>query len=108
MGYLIVLILTLSSTHGLTHLNSGDNEYIYKISNFTDQNTTYCFREHENDKMNISEVLGKWKVLEVYMHLTYEGVKAYPSCPDVTIWETEDFPSTTFGVGSLLYREDVT
>lgn len=99
--FVVFLILALSPTLGLKQFSSSNNdEYRYKISNVTDQNATNCFREHENDKLDIREVLGQWKVLEVYMHLTYEGVKSFPVCPDVKIWETEDFPSTTFGVGS--------
>lgn len=98
--FIVFLILALSQfTYGLKQFRSRDDEYSYKISNLTDQNVTYCLREHENDKLNMSEILGKWKVLEVYMHLNYEGVKAFPVCPEVKIWETEDFPSTTFGVG---------
>lgn len=95
------LVLTFSAAYGSNKFNPQD-EYNYNISNVTDQNVTYCFREHDNDKLNISGILGMWKVLEVFMHLTYEGVKAFPVCPVVKIWETEDFPSTTFGVGFLL------
>lgn len=63
-----------------------------------------CLREHLYDRWNISEVFGKWKVLELYTHLSNEGVHQYNSCPKVTIWETEEFPTTTFGVGLLLFN----
>lgn len=70
-------------------------------SNSNEQNNTTfsCTREHEYDNMDIREILGRWKVMELYMHIKKEGVNQYPSCPEVTIWETDDFPRTTFGVG---------
>lgn len=98
--FIIFITLVLTLTHGFKKSNIDDDKYSYKLSNLTDENVTYCFREHENDQLDVREILGKWKVSEVYMHLTNEGVKAFPSCPDVTIWETADFPTTTFGVGS--------
>lgn len=74
-------------------------------SNKTDERdgnyTVTCVREHSYDSMYIEEVFGKWKVLELYLHLTNEGINKYKSCPIVTIWEEAEFPSTTFGVGRL-------
>ncbi|CAB3231388.1 unnamed protein product [Arctia plantaginis] len=70
-------------------------------SNGTDgsdgNDTVTCVREHLYDRMNIKEVYGKWKVLELYLHLSNEGVNEYKSCPVVNIWEEAQFPSTTFG-----------
>lgn len=58
-----------------------------------------CERDHEYDSLDIRDVTGKWNVEELYMHLKKEGVKQYNTCPTVTIWETEEIPHTTFGVG---------
>lgn len=78
-------------------------------SNHTEESTSKynttsvtCVRDHLYDHFDIREVLGKWKVRTLYMHLTNEGVSEYHSCPVVTIWEEDHFPSTTFGVGLLL------
>lgn len=56
-----------------------------------------CVREHLYDSLDISKVLGKWKVRELYMHLSKEGVNVYNSCPEVKIWEDPYFPTTTLG-----------
>ncbi|CAH2068834.1 unnamed protein product, partial [Iphiclides podalirius] len=42
-------------------------------------------------------VMGVWKVAELYMHLSKEGVITYNSCPIITIWETDVIPRSTFG-----------
>ncbi|KOB68841.1 Uncharacterized protein OBRU01_17836 [Operophtera brumata] len=73
---------------------------VIHIAEPMERNVT-CFREHENDKLDIREILGQWKVFEVYMHLKMEGVIQFPVCPIVTIWETEEFPRTTFGSTKL-------
>lgn len=105
--FFVFFTLSLSSTLCLTKTTFGDDGYSYKVSNFTDQNVTYCFREHENDKLDVREILGRWNVIVVYMHLSMEGVKEYPFCPEVTIWETEDFPRTTFGVCSAMNKRSI-
>lgn len=46
-----------------------------------------CLHDHYYDLMNISDVLGTWKVLEIYMHLSREGVIVINKCPVVKIWE---------------------
>lgn len=72
----------------------------FEVSNSTDHNITVtCNREHEYDSMDIREVLGQWRVVELYLHLSKEGVNMYKSCPFIKIWTMEDFPTTTFGVG---------
>lgn len=63
-----------------------------------------CVREHLYDHLDIKEVLGKWKVRELYLHLSKEGVNEYHSCPQVTIWQEDRFPTTTFGVGLLIFN----
>ena len=63
-----------------------------------------CVREHLYDNLDIKEVLGKWKVRELYLHLSKEGVNEYNSCPEVTIWEEDHFPTTTFGVGLMIFN----
>lgn len=73
-----------------------------EVSNSTSNTTVNCQREHEYDDLDPRTVMGKWKVAELYMHLSKEGVKTYKSCPMITIWETDDFPRSTYGVGSLI------
>lgn len=71
------------------------------VTNGTDGNTTFsCTQEQDYDDLDIRNVTGKWKVAEVYMHLTNEGVKMYTSCPVITIWEEDEFPRSTYGVCS--------
>lgn len=56
-----------------------------------------CSNDHLYDNLDVREVFGKWYVYIVYTHLREEGVNVYKSCPVATIWETDDFPRTTFG-----------
>jgi hypothetical protein len=73
-----------------------------EITNSTDDNVTVsCSQEHDYDSLDLREVSGKWKVLELYMHLTKEGVVPYKSCPTTTIWEVDDFPRSTYGVRNI-------
>lgn len=70
----------------------------FEKSNGTETNKTFvCEREHKYDRLDIREIMGKWKALELYMHLSNEGVVEYQSCPMVTIWESAEFPRSTFG-----------
>ncbi|CAG4923938.1 unnamed protein product [Colias eurytheme] len=78
------LLLLFSVAIGHETSNSTDNEEI-------------CFKEHKYDNLDVRTVLGKWSVIELYMHLSKEGVTTYRSCPTVTIWEEDDFPRSTFG-----------
>lgn len=92
-------MLTLTWVLVLCFVASGS-----EVSNSTDDNVTVtCEREHEYDTMDVRTVLGKWKAVELYLHLSKEGVKIYDRCPHVTIWETDEFPRTTFGVGPHLH-----
>lgn len=69
------------------------------ISNSTDQNITVsCENEGLYNNLDIREVVGTWKVLELYMHLTDEGVTKYNSCPVAKLWEVDEMPTSTFGV----------
>ncbi|OWR51335.1 hypothetical protein KGM_204253 [Danaus plexippus plexippus] len=56
-----------------------------------------CENSHDYDDIDIRNISGKWEAVELYMHLSNEGVKIYKSCPRITIWETEDMPVSTFG-----------
>ncbi|XP_034841446.1 uncharacterized protein [Maniola hyperantus] len=56
-----------------------------------------CERDHEYDSLDIRNVTGKWSAVELYMHLSKEGVKKYQTCPTITVWDTEEIPHTTFG-----------
>ncbi|CAH2268748.1 uncharacterized protein LOC120623409 isoform X2 [Pararge aegeria] len=57
-----------------------------------------CDRDHEYDSLDIRDVTGKWRAVELYMHLSKEGVKRYETCPKITVWETDEIPhTTTFG-----------
>lgn len=95
MGFQTCFMLSLPWIVVLCFVASGS-----QVSNSTDDNMTVtCEREHEYDTMDVRTVLGKWKAVELYLHLSKEGVKNYDRCPHVTIWETEDFPRSTFGVG---------
>lgn len=70
-----------------------------KITNSTEgNNTVTCTVEHEYDDLDVRSVMGKWGVVELYTHLTKEGVKMYQTCPKITIWETYEIPRSTFGV----------
>ncbi|KPI93452.1 hypothetical protein RR46_10712 [Papilio xuthus] len=69
-----------------------------EVSNSTNNNiTVICQREHEYDDLDPRTVMGKWKVVELYLHLRKEGVNTYKSCPIITLWETDDFPRSTYG-----------
>lgn len=93
----------------LTSVSMADEEFIVydgrhvsgletnRTENSDTNSSVSCLREHLYDNMNIKTVLGKWKALELYLHLSKEGVNRYYTCPEVTIWETEKFPTTTFG-----------
>lgn len=83
------------------HTNRTVN-YTSDVDNET--TTVICARDHSNDGLDIREVLGKWYARELYLHLSKEGVNEYNSCPQVTIWKEEQFPTTTFGVMLLLFN----
>lgn len=80
----------------IVHLSSATE---IMISNTTDgdMNVT-CNRGHEYDHLDIRDVMGKWRAVELYTHLRREGVKTYISCPTATIWEEPEFPRSTYGV----------
>ncbi|KAL0850022.1 hypothetical protein ABMA28_011931 [Loxostege sticticalis] len=59
--------------------------------------TVTCFEEHAYDNLDVREIMGKWRAVEVYMHLRNEGVKTYVSCPYLTVWEPDEFPRSTYG-----------
>ncbi|CAK1548421.1 unnamed protein product [Leptosia nina] len=59
--------------------------------------TVSCYREHDYDDLDVRSVTGKWKIVELYLHMSKEGVTTYKSCPTVVIWEEDDFPRSTFG-----------
>lgn len=65
--------------------------------------TVTCFEEHAYDNLDVREIMGKWRAVEVYMHLRNEGVKTYVSCPYLTVWEPDEFPRSTYGVCSHLF-----
>lgn len=74
----------------------------FEVTNTTDGNVTVtCETVHDYDAIDIEQLLGKWTAVEVYMHLNKEGVYRYERCPSVKLWENEDFPTTTFGVGNF-------
>lgn len=95
----LALLLLLTPAFGL------DEFPYYQASNFTDrvsgvsdQNATvFCVR-YENKELEVREAFGKWFVQEIYTHIMNEGQTQYQACPATTIWETDDFPRTTFGV----------
>lgn len=67
-------------------------------------NTIKCIEEHEYKNLDVREVIGKWRAVELYMHLSKEGVNTYVSCPYLTIWESDEFPRSTYGVCSQLFH----
>lgn len=76
----------------------------FEIANTTDGNVTVtCETVHDYDEIDIEQLLGKWTAVEVYMHLNKEGVYRYPTCPNVKLWENDDYQITTFGVGSYTF-----
>lgn len=71
----------------------------FEVKNMTDGNVTVtCETIHDYDEIDVRQLMGKWTAVEVYMHLKKEGVFRYNTCPNVKLWEHDDFPSTTFGV----------
>lgn len=94
----------------LTVLSACIQFMFLAVSAFEDFNSTNsnetvkCEREHTYDKLDIRSVTGKWKIVELYTHLILEGIKRYKSCPIITIWESEELPRTTFGVGKTSFR----
>lgn len=69
-----------------------------ETSNSTDHNVTItCLGKNDLPDIDIKNVTGKWKTLELYLHLSKEGVHKYNSCPIITIWETDQIPTSTFG-----------
>ncbi|CAH0722741.1 unnamed protein product, partial [Brenthis ino] len=69
-----------------------------EITNSTESNVTVtCEKEHDYDDLDIRKVMGKWGAVELYTHLSKEGVKMYQTCPMITIWETHEIPQTTYG-----------
>lgn len=100
---LLFFLLCLSATFGSAF--SFDS---FQASNFTvrdpyENATVVCDHSSLYKIADIRKVLRKWYVLEIYMHLANEGQKLYKSCPVTTIWETDDFPRTTFGVGVVCF-----
>lgn len=75
----------------------------FEITNSTDGNITVtCETVHDYDAIDVGLLLGKWTAVEVYMHLTEkEGAHRYNICPEVRLWENDEFPTATFGVGSV-------
>lgn len=74
-----------------------------EITNSTESNVTVtCEKEHDYDDLDIRKVMGKWGAVELYTHLSKEGVKMYQTCPKITIWETHEIPQTTYGVRFLI------
>lgn len=74
----------------------------FEITNTTEGNITVtCETVHEYDAIDIQQLMGKWTAVEVYMHLNKEGVLRYHTCPSVKLWEHDELPTTTFGVGSF-------
>lgn len=100
------ILLLFTSTSGqelLVYDFDLDSNYTENSANGKINVTSVsCFREHLYDRMDIKEVLGKWKARVLYMHLSKEGVNTYNSCPIITIWEVDHFPTTTFGVGFVI------
>ncbi|XP_063834238.1 uncharacterized protein LOC135083411 isoform X2 [Ostrinia nubilalis] len=81
-----LLVLWIPFASGISVLNSTEGNV-----------TISCAQEHEYDHLDIREVTGKWKVVQLYMHLGMEGVTMYNSCPVTTIWEADEFPRSTYG-----------
>lgn len=74
----------------------------FEITNTTNGNITVtCETVHDYDTIDIEPLMGKWTAVEVYMHLNKEGVYRYHTCPSVKLWENDEFPTSTFGVGSF-------
>lgn len=74
----------------------------YDIGNSTDRNVTFtCENEGLHNSLDLKNVTGKWKAAEVFTHLGSEGVVVYQRCPMITIWEPDEFPTSTFGVCAL-------
>ncbi|VVC87954.1 unnamed protein product [Leptidea sinapis] len=62
-------------------------EEISNTANSTESTPVLCAVEHKYDDLDVRTVLGKWGVVELYMHLKKEGITTYKSCPKITIWE---------------------
>lgn len=105
LPWMLLLLISVAAEEFLVYDFDLDSNHTENRSSGA-YNTTnvVCVREHLYDKLNIKEVLGKWKVRELYLHLSKEGVNEYHSCPEVTIWEEDRFPTTTFGVGLLIFN----
>lgn len=84
------------------HYTNHTVNYTSEVDNET--TTVICARDHLYDGLDIRKVLGKWYARELYLHLSKEGVNEFNSCPQVTIWQEEKFPTTTFGVILLLFN----
>ena len=102
--WMFLLFTTIAAEEFLIYdADLDSNRTEMNSSEASDTTTVNCVRDHLYDKLDIQEVLGKWKVRQLYMHLSKEGVNEYTSCPEVNIWEEPHIPTSAIGVGLMLF-----
>lgn len=101
MFFILLLFITVDTANVTQFINIDSANNLTK--SIINRNVTIdCSNDHRYDSLDVREIFGKWYVFEVYTHLKLEGVTLYKSCPLITIWETDDFPRTTFGVSPYI------